>query len=199
MPWPHGTAQTWQHRLPTALLPPLTQPFSVFSVASLSISSAGEAGGAGEALGRRISAALCKRHLPAARMLTCCECPFLSPDHPTRCHHCSFLMGSSCSFHYNYHREEMSRYLTWLKRNHWAKMRNKLPLVTKALSQADCFGMSNFDVLAQIHGSRVTQETGPWGSPVKELRSQKNCCQADSKEGARAEQTRPKTWIPGWS
>lgn len=39
-------------------------------------------------------------------------------------------------------------------------MRNKFPLATKGLSQADCFEMSNFDVLEQIHGSRVIQVPG---------------------------------------
>lgn len=58
-------------------LPPLTLPFSIFSLASLSLSSAGETGGAGEALGRRISAGFCKRHFPAAPML------WMSPNHPT--------------------------------------------------------------------------------------------------------------------
>lgn len=72
------------------------------------------------------------------------------PKPPHKCHHWSFSVGSSCSFHYNYPitNKETSRYPTWLKTNHQAKIRNKLPLVTKALSQADCFGMNNFGVLA---------------------------------------------------
>lgn len=94
--WPHATAQdllTWLHYTGFLLLfyhaalrfflPPLTLPFPFFSLASLSLSSAGEAGGAGEALGRRISAGLCERHFLVAPMLACCQCPFLAQTYPT--------------------------------------------------------------------------------------------------------------------
>lgn len=78
--------------------------------------------------------------------------PLLVPKHPTKCHHWSFSMGSTCSFHYNYPitNEKTSRYPTWLKTNHQAKIRNKFSLVIKALSQADCFGMTNSGLLAQV-------------------------------------------------
>lgn len=190
---------TWWHRLSTALLSCCTQilsrPFQSFlwppspSAVQEKLVVLGKPL-TGEFL--LISARDMSLLAPCMHAVNAPSCP--KPT-PTRCHHWSFSMGSSCGFHYNYPSEETSRYLTWLKTNHQAKIRNKFPLVTKALSQADCFGMTNFGVLAQIPGSRVVEKTGSWGFPVEgaQKESQINCCQADSKEGARGVQTTPKT------
>lgn len=76
-------------------------------------------------------------------------------------------------------------------------MRNKFPLATKGLSQADCFEMSNFDVLEQIHGSRVIQVPGVPQERSSEGESSK-LLPSWQQEGARGEEIRPKKWIPGW-
>lgn len=68
-------------------------PFSVFSLASLSLSSAREAGCAGEALDGRISSDLCQRHVPVGSMHACCECPFLSQTHPHKMSPLKFFNG----------------------------------------------------------------------------------------------------------
>lgn len=163
-----------------------TALFGLFSSCHLSLSSAGEAGGAGKALGRNISADLHKRHLPVSSVLGCCEWPFLPQTHHHKLSPLMFSMGSSRGFHYcSYHSDKRSRSLIWLKSNHQAKIRSKFPLVTKTTNQANYFGLTNFGVLTQIPGSSVVVVTGQGGCPMKELRRrQTSCCQADSEGGS---------------
>lgn len=101
MPWTRtcsrpddtGCLQLFYHAALRFCLAPLTLPFSVFSLASLSLSSAREAGCAGEVLDRRISADLCQRHVPVGPMHACCECPLLSQTHPHKMSPLKFFNG----------------------------------------------------------------------------------------------------------